>query len=257
MQDAWIPAYRLTTEANFLGRFMKPQQTTKNAELKLFTSNSMRAVIGQLGSEFERASGHRLNVSFDPAKIMLRRIAAGETADLAILGKAAIDSLAEEGRIDRGSRRTLARCGVGIAVRAGAPRPDIGSVDALKRALLEARSITYTVEGASGMYFAGLIERLGIADAIKAKARTVPGGLTAELVANGEIEMAVQQVPELLAVQGVDLVGPLPQQVQNISVVTAGIFVDAKQRDAARALLDFLITPASARVLRARGLEPA
>jgi molybdate transport system substrate-binding protein len=233
------------------------EQKSVGSELKLFTSNSMRGPLEPLKPEFERASGCKLVVSFDPAQIMLRRIAAGESADLAILGKAAIDSLAEQGKIDPESRRTLARVGVGIAVRSGAPKPDIGSVDALKRALLEAKSITYTTEGASGLYFASLIERLGIADQIKAKARTQPGGLTAEFVANGEVELAVQQVPELLAVRGVELVGPLPQQVQNVSVVTAGIFAGTKQRKAAESLLDFLMTRASTRVFRAKGLEPA
>jgi molybdate transport system substrate-binding protein len=213
--------------------------------------------LGPLGPDFERASGHRLVVSYDPAKIMLRRIAAGESADLAILGQAAIDTLTEQGKIDADSRRTLGRCGVGIAVRAGAPKPDISTVDALKRALLETKSIAYTVEGASGMHFAGLIERLGIADQVKAKARTQPGGLTAELVASGDVELAVQQIPELLAVRGVDLVGPLPQQVQSISVVAAGIFAWTPERKAAQALLDFLMTPASTRVFRAKGLEPA
>jgi molybdate transport system substrate-binding protein len=217
----------------------------------------MRGVLGQLVPEFERATGKRVHMSFDPAQIMLRRIGAGESADLAILGQAAIDTLAQRGKIDADSRRTLARCGVGVAVREGAPRPDVSSVDALKRALIAARSIIYTQEGASGMYFAGLIERLGIADEVKAKARTVPGGLVAEHVARGEIELAVQQVPELMAVPGVDLVGPFPQQVQTISVVTAGIFKDSTRRDAARELLDFLATPASARVFRAKGLEPA
>jgi len=229
----------------------------QNAQLKLFTSNSMRGVLGQLIPEFERESGRKVDVSFDPAKIMLRRIASGEAADLAILSKGAIDSLADEGKIDADTRRTLARCGVGIAVRSGARKPDISSVDALKRALLEAKSIAYTIEGASGIYFAGLIERLGVANEVKAKARTVPGGLTGELVERGEAELAVQQMPELLAVRGVDLVGPLPQQVQNISIVTAGIFASAKNRDGAKAFLEFLATPAYTRVFRARGLEPA
>jgi molybdate transport system substrate-binding protein len=227
------------------------------SELKLFTSNSMRAVLDPLAAEFERATGHHVIPSFDPAKIMLRRIAAGESADVALLGTAAIDALADQGKIDPDSRRTLARCGIGIAVRAGTSKPDISTVDALKRALLETKSIAYTSEGASGMYFAGLIERLGIADAVKAKARTQPGGLTAELVASGDVDLAVQQIPELLAVPGVELVGPLPQQVQSISVVAAGIFAVTQQREAARAFIDFLMTPASTRLLRAKGLEPA
>ena len=233
------------------------QSRASAAQLALFTSNSMRGVLGQLIPEFERSSGRKLAVSFDPAKIMLRRIAAGESADVAILSKGAIDALADEGKIDGDSRRTLARCGIGVAVRAGAQKPDISSVDAFRRALLEAKSIAHTSEGASGMYFSTLIERLGIAAEVQAKARTQPGGLVAELIASGDAELAVQQVPELMAVPGVDLVGPLPQQVQNISIVTAGIFKNAAQPDAAREFLEFLATPASARVFRARGLEPS
>jgi molybdate transport system substrate-binding protein len=233
------------------------EKNVPGSELKLFSSNSMRAVLDPLGLEFERASGYKLVVSYDPAKRMLQRIAAGESADVAILGRAAIDTLSEQGKIDPDSRRTLARCGIGVAVRSGAPKPDISTVDALKRALLETKSITYTIEGASGMYFAGLIERLGIADQVKAKARTQPGGLTAELVASGDVELAVQQIPELLAVRGADLVGPLPQQVQSISIVAAGIFAWTPELKAAQALLDFLITPASSRVFRSKGLEPA
>ena len=225
--------------------------------LKVFTSNSMRGVLAQLGPEFERARGCTLETSFDPAQIMMRRIAAGESADVAILGKSAIDTLADQGKIDGDSRRTLARCGVGIAVRSGAPRPQINSVDDLKRALLAAKSIAHTEEGASGMHFARVIEQLGIAREIKAKARTRPGGLIGELVASGEAEVAIQQVPELLAVPGVELVAPLPQDVQSISVVTAGIFAESKRREAAEALLAFLISPQCARVFRAKGLEPA
>lgn len=224
--------------------------------LKVLTSNSQRGVLAALAPELERTSGLKLSISYDPAKVMLRRIAAGESADVAILGQAAIDALAEQGKIDGESRRTLARCGVGLAVRAGAPKPDIGSVEALKRALLDAKSIIYTSEGASGMHFSGVIERLGIAPEIKAKAHRQTGGLVAERVASGEVELGVQQIPELLAVRGVELVGPLPQQMQSISIITAGIFKASKHREAAQALLDFLATPAAMRVFRTQGIEP-
>lgn len=173
-----------------------------------------------------------------------------------ILNAPAIDELTKQGRIAAGSRRTLAHCGVGIAVRAGAPKPDIRSVEAFKRALLDAKSIAHTEAGASGIYFAGLIERLGIAAQVKAKARTRPGGLIGRLVASGEAELAVQQIPELMAVAGIDLVGPLPPELQLISVVTAAIFADAKQPDAAQALIAFLATPAAARVFKTHGLDP-
>lgn len=225
--------------------------------IKLFTTNSMHGVLDELLPRFERASGHKVSVSYDPARVMLARIQAGETADLAILGSSAMEELVKQGKIAAASRRVVARCGVGIGVRAGSPGPDIGSVEAFKRALLSAKSIAYTLEGASGIHFAGLIERLGIAEQVKAKAVTRSGGLIGELVAAGEAEIAVQQIPEILAVPGVDFAGPLPQELQMITVSAAGVFADSRQPAAAKELLEFLSTPAAARVFRAKGLEPA
>lgn len=237
---------------------MTTQATVANAAgIKVLCSNSSHAVMDELMPEFERASGHKVAISYDTAKLMLSRIAGGEAADLVILNAPAIDELTQQGRVASGSRRDLARCGVGIAVRAGAAKPDISSVEALKRALLDAKSIAYTEAGASGIYFAGLIERLGIAAQVRAKAHTRPGGLIGELVAKGEAEIAVQQIPELMAVEGIDLAGPLPREVQSVSVISAGVFADARQPQAAQALLDFLSTPAAARVYKTKGLEPA
>ena len=226
------------------------------AGINVLCSNSSHAVMDELVPAFERASGHKVSIGYDTAILTLSRIKGGETADAVILNAPAIDELTKQGRIAAGSRRTLARCGVGIAVRAGAPKPDIGSVEAFKRALLDAKSIAHTEAGASGIYFAGLIERLGIAAQVQAKARTRPGGLIGRLVASGEAELAVQQIPELMAVAGIDLVGPLPPELQLISTVTAAVFANAKQPDAAQALLAFLATPAAARVFKTHGLEP-
>ena len=220
-------------------------------------SNSTRAVFAELLPEFERVTGIRVATACDPAQIMLKRIADGETGDLAILGQPAIDALAAQRKIAPESRRTLARCGVGIGVRSGAPKPDVSSVEAFKRALLDAKSIAHTTHGASGIHFSAIAERLGIADAVRAKAVKNPGGLIGELVVEGKAELAIQQIPELMAVPGLELVGPLPQELQSISIVTAGIFADSRQAVAAQALLEFLATPASARVFRAKGLEPA
>ena len=225
--------------------------------LKLVASNSTRGVLAELLPQFEHATGTRVAVSYDPALVMLKRISDGETADLAILGQAAIDTLAAKGKIAPDSRRTLARCGVGLGVRVGASKPDISSVESLRGALLAAKSICHTTHGASGIHFSRVIELLGIAEEVKAKAVSNEGGLIGELVVRGEAELAVQQIPELMAVPGLELVGPLPQELQSISVVTAGVFADSKQATAARALLEFLATPASARVFRAKGLEPA
>jgi molybdate transport system substrate-binding protein len=228
-----------------------------NTAIALLTSNSIRGVLAVLAPEFERLSGYALRISYDPAQVMLRRIGAGETGDVAILGSAAIDTLAAEGTVDAGTRRTLARCGVGLAVRAGAPRPDVSTADALKKALLDTRSIIYTSEGASGIHFARVIETLGIADAIEAKAHRQTGGLVAERLVSGEVELAVQQIPELLAVEGVELVGPLPEPLQTRSVTTAAIFTGAAQRAGAQAFIDFLRTPEAAEVFRRLGHEPA
>jgi molybdate transport system substrate-binding protein len=224
--------------------------------LKLLTSNSVRGVLAVLGPQFEKESGYTIDASFDPAQVMLRRIAGGETGDVAILSVAAIDKLADEGKLERESVRRLARCGVGIAVRAGAPKPDVSPVDALKQALLATPSLIYTSEGASGMHFSRVIADLGIGEAIRAKAHRQTGGLVAEVLARGEVELAVQQIPELLAVEGVELVGPLPEQVQAISSSAAGIFSDAANRDGAQAFIDFLTTPDAKRVFRDKGHEP-
>ena len=227
------------------------------ATLKLFVSNSMHGVMDALIPQFERASGHKVAISYDPAKVMMERIQKGESADLAILGGPSIADLEKMGKIAAGSRRTVASCGVGVAVKAGAPRPDIGTVDGFKRALLAAKSIAYTQQGASGIYFAGLIERLGIADQIKPKAVRQPGGLIGELAAAGKAELAVQQIPELMVVRGIDLVGPLPKEIQQTTVSSAGIFAGSKEPAAAKALLDFLTAPAALQVFKANGMEPA
>jgi molybdate transport system substrate-binding protein len=226
-------------------------------KIHVFTGNSTRAILSELIPQFELASGHEVSVSYDPAKVMLKRIAAGESADLAILGESAIDELIQQGKITAASRRVIARLGAGIGVRSGASRPDISTVEAFKRTLLDAKSIAYASEGASGIHFSGVIEKLGISSQVHAKARTRPGGLIGELVVAGEAEIVVQQIPELMAVPGIDVVGPFPPELQMISVTTTGIFASSRQSEAAQGLLDFLTTPAAARVFKARGLEPA
>lgn len=227
------------------------------ANIQLFVSNSLRGALSELIPLFERSSGHAVSISYDPAKVMMERIARGETADLAILGGSAIADLIRDGKVTAGSKRAIASCGIGVAVLAGAAKPDIGSLDAFKNALVAARSIAWTQEGASGIYFSKLIERLGIDKAVKAKAVRQPGGLIGELVAARKAELAVQQIPELMAVPGIEFVGPLPQEIQMTTVSVAGIFTSAREPAAAQALLDFLTSPASARVFKTRGLEPA
>jgi molybdate transport system substrate-binding protein len=225
------------------------------AAIKVLSAMALRSVMEQLLPEFERVSGHRVVIEYETANIMANRVRGGEAADLAILTPSLLDELAKFGRIAAGSNVTLARSGVGIAVRAGALRPDISSPAALKQTLLDAKSIAYTSSGQSGTYFAGLIERLGIVAEVRAKAKIPAGGSTGELVVGNEVEMAVQQLPELLAIPGLEVV-PLPPELQNMTAFAAGVCTGAQQPAAAQALISFLLTPDAARVIQAKGMEP-
>jgi molybdate transport system substrate-binding protein len=224
--------------------------------LNLCSGNGMSASFRELMPQFERANNCTVAMHFEPAQILVREIKAGLPVDIGILGKGLMEQLAKEGYIVADTVRVLTQNGIGVGVLKGAPKPDLSSVEAFKRTLLNAKSVAYTTEGASGIYFAGLIDKLGIADAIKAKAKTQPGGLVAELVVKGVAEIAVQQIPEILAVAGADYAGPIPAEVQQLSINAGGVFVKSEQQVLARKLLEFLSSADAARVFRARGLEP-
>lgn len=224
--------------------------------LNLCSGNGMSSSFRELMPRFERANNCKVAMHFEPAQILLREIKSGLAVDVGILGKVTLEQLAKEGYILADTVRVLTQNGIGVGVLKGAPKPDISSVEAFKRTLLNAKSVAYTTEGASGIYFASLIKKLGIEDAIKAKARTQPGGLVADLVVKGEAELAVQQVPEIMAVAGADYVGPIPAEVQQLSINAGGVFVKSQQQALARKLMDFLSSAEAAKVFRARGLEP-
>jgi molybdate transport system substrate-binding protein len=225
--------------------------------IKVLTSHSSFSVLDALAPAFEQASGRQVAVEADSAKTMLARIQDGETGDIVILGKAVVEELVKLGLVAAGTPRPFSRARVGVAVRAGAPRPDISSVESFKRALLAAKSIAHTVHGASGMYVPVMLERLGIAAEMKPKTVTRPGGYIARVVAAGEAEIAIQQIVELLAVPGVDLVGPLPDAIQKVFETSAAIFTAAREPQAAETLLQFLLAPSAAAVFREKGLEQA
>ncbi len=191
-----------------------------------------------------------------PTLGLLARIRGGERADLAVLTEEGIAALSEEGVLDPASRVDLVRSHIGLAVRAGTPHPDIGTVDALRGALLAAPSIAYSRTGASGIAFAALLDRLGIADQVNPKAQVIPAGFTAELAVRGEVTLAVQQVSELLAVPGIEVIGRLPREVETVAVFSAGLFRQAAQAEAAVRLLRFLSSGEAAPALVAAGLEP-
>jgi molybdate transport system substrate-binding protein len=177
-----------------------------------------------------------------------------------VLTPKAVDDLAKEGKFVAGSRANLARVAVGVVVKDGTPKPDIGSVAAFKQALLAAKSVAYidpAAGGSSGIYVAGLLDKLGIAGEVKPKAKLIPGGAVAEHVAKGEAELGIHQISEILPVKGVTLVGPLPAEIQNYTVYAAGLGAQAKEGDAAKALLKTLTSPAAAEVLKSKGMEPA
>ena len=229
----------------------------KERGIAVLTSNSTQPLLDTLGARFGRETGIPVCVLCDSAKVMLARIKAGETGDVVVLGSAAVDELVALGRVDGGTRRLFARSRIGVAVRAGTPHPDISSVEALRETLLAARAIAHTVHGASGMYVPTLLERLGIARTMKGRIVTRPGGFIGVVVAAGEADIAVQQISELLAVPGIELVGPLPADVQKVFETAAGLFTDSRMLDDARALLNYFSASDCEDTFVEKGLEQA
>lgn len=223
--------------------------------LKILTSNSTRPVLDALIPAYEKATGNKVAISADSAKAMVARIRGGEPGDVVVLGSGALQELVEAGIVSAASRRAFARALVGVGVRSGNPRPDISTPDALRKSLLAAKSIAHTVHGASGMYIPVLLEKLGIAAQMKPKTVTRPGGYIGAVVVAGEADIALQQIPELLAVPGLDLVGPLPDAVQKVFETAAGIFTAAPHAAAAQVITDFFAAPAHAALFGSKGLE--
>jgi molybdate transport system substrate-binding protein len=227
------------------------------ADIKVLASNGVRGTLEELAPAFERATGNKLAITFGLAAVLKRQIEAGEAFDLAILTSAGIDDLARQGKIDGASRASIARSGGGIAVRAGAPTPDISTPEALKRALLAAKSITWAKEGASGVYFASVVEKMGIAEQLKPKLNLAASGTqVGEKIAAGEAELGALLVNEIMALKGVEVAGPLPPELQSYTVFHSGVSAASKNAAAAKALIQFLTTPAAGAVFKSKGQEP-
>ena len=228
--------------------------------MRLFSAIAVQGVVEPLIPAFEKAHGCTLDVTWATAPLLLQRLQAGEKADALILNRAVTDTLLASGGIVAGSDVAIASSATAIAVKAGAPKPDISTPEALKRTLLNARAISYTdpaAGGASGIHFAKLLERMGIADAINAKTRfPPPSGYSGMFLPTGEADIAVQQVPELLHVPGIEIVGPLPGDLHMVTVFVAGIPSDSAQPVLATALIESLRTPEAKALFRAKGLEP-
>jgi molybdate transport system substrate-binding protein len=230
------------------------------AEIKVLTAGAYKQVLVALIPDFEKQTGHKVTVDNDTVGALSKRIEGGEAFDVAVLTPGAVKELAGKGKLVADSGSTLARVGVGVMVKAGAPAPDISSVDAFKRALLAAKSVAYidpASGGSSGIYVAGLLDKLGIADQVKPKAKLKKGGYVADLIASGEAELGIHQISEIVPVKEVTLIGPLPAEIQNYTVYAAGIGAGSKDAEAAKALIKALTGPAAAAVLKSKGMEAA
>jgi molybdate transport system substrate-binding protein len=225
------------------------------ANIKVLGTHAVMAVMSDLAPAFERQSGHTLAVSYDPSALLRQRIESGEDFDVAVMTRAALDELAVQGRIIS-SCVDIGRSGLGLSVAKGSRKPDIGTVDGFKRALLAAKSVVRSRDGASGAYFATLIERLGIADAMRDKTVLGGSGRVAELVARGEAEMAVQQISELLPVAGAQYAGPFPDELQLYTVFSASVAASSARGNAAKAFIASLVAPEAAALFKTNGLEP-
>jgi molybdate transport system substrate-binding protein len=230
-------------------------------EIKIISTTAMKTSLDELTAGFERATGHTLIFSFGPSARIKKQVAEGEPNDVTIATDKGIDELVAQGRIAAGSRADLARSAMALAVQKGASKPDISSAEKFKAAMLAAKSLGMSNPvggGQSGANLIAIFERLGIADAMKPKCVYGPGGpagLIGNFLVRKEVEVGIQQLPELMAVPGIDIVGPLPPDIQNMTVFSAGLSTAANNADGARALIEFLTTPSAKAAIRSKGLE--
>jgi molybdate transport system substrate-binding protein len=226
-------------------------------DLKVLTTGAMKPIVAEVAPEFQKDTKQTLSIDNDTAGALVKRIRDGASFDVVLLTPTGIDELAKAGKVSPGI--DLARVGIGVMVKAGAPRPDVSTVDALKRTLLDAKSVAYidpASGGSSGIYLARLWERLGIADALKPKAKLKQGGSVADLIVSGEAEIGFQQASEILASPGVTLIGQLPAEIQNYTVYSGAISTSARSPAAAAAFIAWLRRPTMAPILQAKGLLP-
>ena len=225
------------------------------AEIKVMASAAIKDAYNELVPAFEKASGHKVVTEWVPTVEMMRRLGGGEAPDLVIMSVTGIDKLIKDGKLAAGSKADIARSGIGVGVRKGAPKPDISTIAALKKSLQDAKSVAYST-GPSGVYLAGLFERMGLAAELKPKLKVVQGEPVGDVVARGDAEIGFQQVPELLPVKGLDYIGTLPADIQEITVFAGALPTGAKSVDAAKALVEFLRAPGSAAAFKKTGMEP-
>jgi molybdate transport system substrate-binding protein len=227
------------------------------AEVKIFGSRVTKVIVGELGAQFEKATGLTPVVVADVAAVMKRRIESGEPFDLAVLVDFQIDDLIKSGKLVADSRADIMSSGIGVAVKRGAPKPDISTVEAFKQTMLKAKSVTYLKEGASTIHLRKLFAQLGIAEEIKAKAIETDGETVSELVADGKVELGIIVIPNIMSVPGAELVGPLPAEINSVVMFTAGVSMQSPNQQVARELIKLLKSPEAKPVIKAKGNDPA
>src|SRR5262249_16677131 len=243
-----------------LGAMVLAGTSAGAAEIKVLTAGAYKGVLVALIPEFEKSTGHKVVLDDDTTGVLLDRINGGEAFDVAVITPKVVGDLAKAGKIAPDSVVNLARVGVGVVVKEGAPVPDVSTVEAFKQAVLAAKSVAYidpASGGSSGIYLTQLFEKMGIADQVKPKAKLKQGGYVAELIVSGEAELGIHQISEIVPVKGAHLVGPLPASIQNYTVYAGGLSASAKEPAAAKALLSLLTSETAATVLKSRGMEAA
>jgi len=227
-------------------------------ELQVISAGAMRSIVTELAAAFEKETGHTVKLTFGTVGVIKAKLAEATPVDVVIMTDEAMKDMTRQGAVVEGSWTAIGRTGIGVAVREGAPKPDIGSPEALKQTLLSTKSLVYVDPaqgGTSGIHFAGVLQKLGIADAVKSKTTLVPGGYPAELVARGDVELVVHQISEIIPVKGVTLVGPLPKELQKTTVYAAGVTVGSASRPTSGAFVAFLARPDFKPKLAAAGLD--
>jgi len=226
------------------------------ADLVVLTNQGVVSAVRELAPAYERASGNKVVVSYEVGPAFMAKINSDAPGDIVTQARDGMDDLVKRGKVVTGTRADFARAGIGVAVKTGAAKPDISTPDAFKRAMLAAKSIAYSRAGASGLYMAKLMERLGIGEEVKGKTKLVDGVPVAEVVAKGEAEIGMQQINVILPIIGIEYVGPLPPELQDYVVFAAAVLTASKQPEAAITMIRFMADPAAAPLIRKGNMEP-
>jgi molybdate transport system substrate-binding protein len=258
MQEESMKRNTMTAAAAGFAAMFAASIAANAAEINVISSNALKSSLEQLAPAFEKATEHKLVFTFGAAIPLTAAIEKGAAFDLAVLTTAAIDDLVKQGKLVGATRTALVNSGAGVAVRKGAPKPDIGTVEAFKLALLNAKSVAFVEQGGTGVYLKALLPRLGIADALAGRIKMLPPeNPAAHAIANGEAEIGMTQISEILPYAGAELVGPLPNEIQLTTSFATAVGASARQSEPAMALIRFLTAPPAAAVFKAKGLDPA